>query len=224
MNEADAVRPTGGEPTVTETIDLVGRAQTGDMAAYERLFARYYDRVKRIVRMRVGPSSGHRLDSEDLVQETFVAAIQSFERLEVREPASFLNWLAKLAENQIRDALDYHRAAKRDARRERALRHLRSSIDNGTLLHEPAAETTLPDGKVVKKEQAAAVEECIALLPDNYREVILLRDYLQGSWAFVAEELASPSEDAARMLHGRAKVELMKVLRRRLGPGGVADR
>ena len=39
----------------TETIDLVRRAQRGDDDALNRLIDRYYDRIQRIVRIRLGP-------------------------------------------------------------------------------------------------------------------------------------------------------------------------
>ena len=37
------------------TINLVHRAQNGDGEALDRLIGRYYERVRRIVRLRLGP-------------------------------------------------------------------------------------------------------------------------------------------------------------------------
>ena len=48
---------------------------------------------------------------------------------------------------------------------------------------------------------------------EQYRELILLRNYAGASWESVAEETNRPSAAAARMMHARAVVELGKLLR-----------
>src|SRR6185436_18440399 len=98
---------------LTLTLDLLRRAQQGERPALERLLERYYERVRRIVRLRLGPSLRRRLESGDILQETFLAAVRNFARFELRDEGSFINWLAVLAENQIRDAADHHGAQKR---------------------------------------------------------------------------------------------------------------
>ena len=50
-------------------------------------------------------------------------------------------------------------------------------------------------------------------LPEEYRELILLRNYAGASWESVAEETGRPSAAAARMMHARALVELGKLVR-----------
>ena len=101
-----------------QTIDLVRRAHDGDSQALQSLFGRYYERVRRMVRLRLGAALRHRMDSGDILQETFLEALRTFDRFEMRDQGSFINWLARLAENRIRDAADYHGALKRTAGRE----------------------------------------------------------------------------------------------------------
>jgi DNA-directed RNA polymerase specialized sigma24 family protein len=57
------------------------------------------------------------------------------------------------------------------------------------------------------------VERCIAALPEEYRELIILSDYTGASWEAVAETTGRPSAAAARMMHVRARIELGKLLR-----------
>src|SRR6266850_3254063 len=106
---------------ITQSLDLVLRAQHGDSAALNRLCERYYDRVRRIVRLRLGPRLRERVDSGDILQETFIAAVRSLESFEMREEASLINWLSRLAERQIIAAADFHGAKKRDQRRNQSI-------------------------------------------------------------------------------------------------------
>src|SRR5678815_4319260 len=103
---------------LTKSFDLIRRAQAGDPPALNRLCERYYDRVRRIVRIRLGPALRSRLEVEDILQDTFVAAVRDFQGFQVRNEGSFINWLAKLAEHKITEAADYFGAKKRDWKRE----------------------------------------------------------------------------------------------------------
>jgi len=194
--------------SAAESLDLVRRAKEGDLDAFDRLFARYYDRVRRIVRLRLGRHLQPAVETEDILQETFVAAVRAFDHFEVREEARLIDWLGKIAENRIRAAARHARAEKRDRRREQAIDHIRTSLSSGCLVIQPAASVTLPDVKAMRDEEVGILEECIAELKDEYREVIVLRDYEGASWELVAELMQSPSANASRMLHARALVAL----------------
>ena len=91
------------DPSVdlTVSLDLVRRAQGGDDQALNKLVERYYDRVRRIVRLRLGNNLRECVDSADILQNTFIAAVQSFQAFEMREEASLINWLSRLAQHQI---------------------------------------------------------------------------------------------------------------------------
>jgi len=203
------------EAATAASIDLVRRAQDGDLGAFNRLFARYYDRVRRVVRLRLGPGLRGVLESGDILQETFVAAVQAFEHFEVREEAGLIDWLSRIAERRIKVAARHARALKRDRRREVAIDHIRGSITSGEIAIEPAATITLPGEKAMKAEAIELLEEGIAELKEEYREVILQREYCGASWETIAHQMQSPSANASRMLHARAMVELGKRVRRR---------
>ena len=100
------------------TFDLVHRAQRGDQDALGRLFDRYYERVRKIVRMRLRSDLRSMLDSSDILQETFAQAVKGFDKFELRDKASVINWLSKIAQHKIFEGVDYHSAKKRDARQQ----------------------------------------------------------------------------------------------------------
>lgn len=199
----------------SQSIDLVRRAQGGDDQALDDLIGRYYDRVRRIVRLRLGRSLRRFLDSEDILQGTFIGAVRAFDRFEMRDESSLLHWLSKIAEHQIKDAADYHHAKKRDGRREQSLRVVSPDGGDDDFQIEPAGQQLPPIDELIEGERISAIEEAIPDLREDYREIIVMRDYEGMSWATVAELMNSPSPDAARMHYARAITELTRLVRTR---------
>jgi len=196
---------------VTRSIDLIQQAQSGDREALNKLFARYYERVRRIVRLRLGRRLRATVDSGDILQETFIHAVRAIQNFEVRDDASLTNWLSRLAERQIIAQADYHGAKKRDSKRSVPLEV--SAGDDEPFEIAYADDQTRPLERLADAEQAGIVEACIAELSEEHRELILLRNYAGASWEAVAEELGRPSAAAARMMHARAMVELGKLVK-----------
>jgi RNA polymerase sigma-70 factor (ECF subfamily) len=197
---------------VTRSLDLVRQAQAGDDQALNRLFARYYERVRRIVRLRLGNRLRESVDSGDILQETFAAAVRAFQGFEVRDEASLIHWLSRLAEHQIIAQADYFAARKRDQRRSVPLHGAAEEDDSFQISF--ADDSTRPLERLADREQAKIVEGCLAELAEDYRELILLRNYAGASWEAVAAETGRPSAAAARMMHARAMVELGKLVKR----------
>ncbi len=200
------------EPDLEQSLELARRAQEGERNALESLFARYQDRLRRVVRVRLGVRLRGEMESMDVVQDTFAVALRKLPTLEVRSRAGLLAWLSKIAENQIRDAHDRGAAQKRDRGREVAL-------DPGaTAGHDPAASETLPDERVARREAIEVVDAALTELTQDHREVILQRDYLGADWSEVAGALGR-SVPAAQELHRRAWIRLRRIVRPRLEAG-----
>ncbi len=198
---------------ITRSLDLVLRAQRGDEDALNRLIERYQARVLRIVRLRLGSKLRGKVESVDILQETFIPAVRSLSSFEMREEASLIQWLSRLAERQIIAAADYHGAKKRDQRKERPLAP--ASDDGPTAivpLHLVDGREGRPVDRLETSEERARIEGCLERLPEEHRELILLRNYAGMSWEAIAEETGRPSPAAARMMHARALVELGKLI------------
>jgi RNA polymerase sigma-70 factor (ECF subfamily) len=197
---------------ITKTIELVRRAQGGDAVSLDRLIARYYERVRSIVRMRLGAKLRGNRDSGDILQDTFAVAVQKFDQFEMRHEASLINWLARLAEHQITDAAAADRAKKRDRGREVRLDGATDDSAVGAV-PDPASRSPPPVDVVIASEDRRAVEARVGELPEEYRELVILRDYAGYAWKEIAELTGSPSPDAARMKHAHAMLLLAKKLR-----------
>ncbi len=199
-------------PDFTQTIDLVQRAQGGDREAVQQLFSRYYERVRRIVRLRLGRALRTKLDSNDILQEVFVEALKGLGRFQMVNKGSFINWLARMAEHRIRDEADRFGAAKRDSAREVPILAWEdtSGLDRGLT----ASGLAPPDG-VERADEIRRLEDAIEQLPPEDRELVIWRVYADADWATVARETERASPDAARV----AFSSTIKKLARLMGEG-----
>lgn len=185
---------------------LLARAQGGDAEALHELLERYQDRLRRIVRIQLSGSPLRRVhDSMDLVQSTFLAALPKLGELQLRSPASLLNWLALIATNQLRDAYGRETAAKRDLRRHQPL--------DSSIAAQPASPSIdAPERRAEDAELRECLDAEVAALPPDQRQVVVLRDYCGESWEHIAREL-SREPGAARQLHQRAWIRLRARMR-----------
>jgi RNA polymerase sigma-70 factor (ECF subfamily) len=107
------------------------------------------------------------LEAEEVAQESFVRAFMSLKKL--RKPESFYAWLMGIAGRVLKEQF---RAEER-RQRDRAV-----------------AETLLADNPGPASEYP--LEEAIAVLPESYRQVILLRYYEGRSCQEIATRLGMP--------------------------------
>lgn len=200
-----------------DSLELARRAQKGDEEALNELFRLYQEPLRRIVRIRMGAHLRRRggLESMDIVQQTFAKAHTKLEDIEIRTPQAILSWLARIAERQVHDANDHMSARKRDYRRTSALQFGDESF--GSVFDiEPEATDTLPEDRAQRNELRGAVDEAMLELRDDYREILLLRDYAQADWETIAAEVGAPNVRAAQATHYRARAKLASLLAHRM--------
>jgi RNA polymerase sigma-70 factor (ECF subfamily) len=204
---------------LTNTFSLVARAKAGDEVAKNKLFERYYDKVRRVVRVRIGPKLRPHVDTGDALQVTFLKAFQVFHQFEMREEGSFIKWLATIAEGQINDARDRLLAKKRDVYRDVPLDASApngnggGAGDGGAKAYDPAASTRAdPAAAAREREEHERLERALDQLPAAARELILARDFEGFSWEQTAKETGCPSADAARMRYATALRDLAVLL------------
>jgi RNA polymerase sigma-70 factor (ECF subfamily) len=200
--------PHDAPPELGESVDLVRRAQDGDRDALAALVLRYQDRVRRLVRIRMGPKFVGVLDSVDLAQETWLAALRGLQGFRLRDHSSIIAWLARIAENQVLDAADRLNTAKRDRRREVPLSGDHSGAG-------PARDGS-PSEEASRRELKTIYDACVAELPPEWREVVLLREYSLAEWPAICAQLGSPNVHATKQLYRRAQLRLGALLKERL--------
>ena len=208
----------GGDelPELTESMHLLLEAQKGDEQALNDLLARYHDRIQRIIRVKMSYRLRRCVETIDIVQDAFAKAARAIDTLELRSTASILQWLARIAENQMHDVYRRHYGLKRDKRREVRMASGGRDKDDSHPGVTVAARVKEPGDVAATEELRALVDEGVSKLPDDYREVIMLRTYYGVSWEWVAQQMGRPGADAARQLHRRARIRLSRLLRDKL--------
>ncbi len=192
-----------------KTQNLVTLAKEGDRSALDQLCEVYGERVRRIIRLRMGKELRSRLESMDLVQDALMCALRDLEDFTYKNEGDFLRWLGKIAENRIRDNLDKLHADKRNIRKEAPLYDYTSTFgDDRARSLEPVRNTT-PSVILSRREELDRLEKAIDELKPEYREVIVLAKIEGLSYKEIGERLGK-SADAAGHLLLRAMVALTK--------------
>jgi RNA polymerase sigma-70 factor (ECF subfamily) len=183
-------------PDESASLDLVARIRGGDDAAWDELYRRYHDQLLFTVRVRMGSGLRAVLQSEDVFQSVAIDALTALRKFEYRGPGSLERFLKQMVLNKIRDRAKAFGAAKRSGRHELA---------EGALDRLAAGEGQGVD--YYEAEVYDRLERAVARLPDEMREVLVLRRIEGLSSLEVAERLGK-SDAAVRQIASRALARL----------------
>jgi RNA polymerase sigma-70 factor (ECF subfamily) len=143
--------------------DLVRQARGGDRTAFEELVRR----TSRLVFARLYLETGDVHKSEDLLQDTLLAAYKALKQL--ADPAGFRAWLLAIAQNMVVDA------ARREARKKRTA----PEPHDNPLLRMRKSEPP-PEEHAEREEMRQQVLAVLRSLPEEYRLPLTLR-YIGGA-------------------------------------------
>jgi RNA polymerase sigma-70 factor (ECF subfamily) len=186
-----------------ESSILMRAAKDGSREALDRILSECGPRLLALIRLRLGGNLRRHLESRDILQATLLRAFERLEEFDGSGRHTLVNWLAAIATNEIRDQADYWARGRRDAAREVPL--------SG---HQLTGRVRSEVSRIHLEAQARRMEQAIAALNAAQREVVLLRNFEELSWAEVSERLGK-SQDACRMLFARALTALCLEMRKR---------
>jgi len=189
---------------------LITLAKAGDDSAVNQLCRVYGERVRRIVRFRMGRELRPKLDSVDLVQDVIFSALEGLGNFTYKNEGDFLRWLSRIAQNALRDNLDKLYADKRDIRREVRLDSNRPATEDGHVEPRGPIQATTPSMILSQKEDLDKLEKALDKLKPEYREVIVLAKIDELSYAEIADRLGK-SINAVGHLISRAMIALSDV-------------
>jgi DNA-directed RNA polymerase specialized sigma24 family protein len=126
------------------TQHLVALAKQGDPAALNQLCSVYGERVRRIIRFRMGSKLRSKLDSVDVVQDALIQAMGNLENFSYKNEGDFLRWLCKIAENKFHDIYDKFHAEKRYISKEIPLKRKARQTESYSFGVTGPIETTTP--------------------------------------------------------------------------------
>lgn len=184
--------------TQLEPQEVARRAAQRDSSAFAQLYDEHLNTIYRYVFYKVGDGSL----AEELTAEVFSKAWERIDRFQWRN-VPFQHWLMRIASNVV---VDHWRSLKRTV----------GPIDD---LREAPSDETPPDEQVSQNLEVEALRSALMRLPDEQRDVLILR-FIEGYSHQDAAAVLGKSNVAVRQIQSRALRSLQKLL---IGQGAIAS-
>ena len=153
---------------------LLNNYLLGDRSAISELIKRHSGRVRSYIGMMVKDDAV----ADDIFQETFIKAVKVIDEGRYVDNGKFASWIMRIAHNK---ALDYFRSQKSN----NSVNESNSGYNIlGTMRY---SEKTVEDN-IISDQISADIRALVELLPDEQREVVMLRYYSDLSFKEIAEQ------------------------------------
>ncbi len=152
--------------------ELVSLYIRGDEKAFEKLVQRHKSRIYTTIYLIVKDQ----YVAEDLMQDTFIKAVDTIKSGRYNEEGKFLPWIIRIAHNL---AIDYFR---RDKRYPNVVFEDGSNVFNTLDFSEDSVESIQ-----IRQETHEQLREMIQRLPDVQRQVLIMRHYEDMSFQEIAD-------------------------------------
>ena len=153
--------------------ELVANYAKGNNAAFDTLLSRYQDSIHSYIYFIVR----NKELAEDIFQETFVKVIMTIKQGRYTENGKFKAWITRIAHNLI---IDYFRQEKSE-----------NTISNDEVEVDLFNNIKLCDSTIeediVRSQVLSDVKRLVKHLPDNQREVLVMRYYQDLSFKEIAD-------------------------------------
>ncbi len=154
--------------------ELIQSYLNGDFPSLEILINRYKDKVFTYILITV---KNHHL-AEDIFQDTFIKVVRSLNRGKYTDSGKFVSWVTRIAHNLI---IDHYRREK----------NLNTYSNDGTevdLFNSSKFSDETIEDMIIHEQILNDVRYLIDELPDDQREVVMMRHYVGLSFKEIAEQ------------------------------------
>ena len=158
---------------MTTDYELIQRFIKGEQSCFEQLIHRHKNKVFAYISLYIR----NQALAEDLFQDTFMKVIQSVKAGKYYDNGKFLSWVMRIAHNLI---IDHFRKIKQ--MNTVSNDDYESDIFNSKKLSEKTVEDD-----IIRRQIQKDVRKMISLLPEDQREVVILRHYAGLSFKEIAE-------------------------------------
>lgn len=183
--------------TREEELALVKRSAEGDEAAFERLVVENEKLIYNVALKLTGNPD----DAEDAAQEAFIKAYRNIGQF--RGESRFSGWLYRLCYNAAMDNMRKNRDPN--------LRSL-TAEDGSDAEIDVEDPSPTPEENAEREETRRLVREAVAQLPDDKREIIVMREFSNMSYTDIADALGV-GEGTVKSRLNRARAALADILR-----------
>jgi RNA polymerase sigma-70 factor (ECF subfamily) len=197
---------------VPELEQLLPQARAGDGLALGRLLELYRNYLTLLARYQIGRRLQGKVDPSDLIQETFLEAYRDFGRFRGTTEPELVSWLRRILATNLANLVGrYFGTQRRDVRLEQeladALDQSARALDWGLV-----ARQSSPSQQAARRDQAVLLADALERLPEDYRQVLVLRHLEELSFPEVADRMGR-SVHSVKNLWARALARLRHNLR-----------
>ena len=175
------MKPTEQEKMSEQHLDteLVSQAQQGKMQAFELLVNRYQQRVANVISKFVKD----RHEIQDVAQEVFIKVFRALPNF--RGDSSFYTWIYRIAVNTSKNHL---------VARSRRIQNTQVEFEDAESFNtnEDHRNLDTPDAVYARGELEQTMSKAIAILPDDLKTAIILREVEGFSYDEIAEKMDCP--------------------------------
>ena len=154
-------------------IELVNEFIAGKKSAMECLIKRHKRKVYTYIYINVK----NRELAEDIFQDTFIKVIRSLETGKYNDEGKFLSWVMRISHNLV---IDHFRKQKQF----RTISNDDTEVDMFNSMK--YSEKTI-EQQIIKEQITKDVKNLIEFLPDDQKEVVILRHYVGMSFKEISE-------------------------------------
>lgn len=177
---------------------LLNRYISGESGAISQLIDRHSNRIRDYIRMMVKD----RDRADDILQDTLIKAVRTIDEGRYVDSGKFLSWILRIAHNQV---IDYFRQQKSS----RTINEAEAGYDVIGSLR--IAERNVED-RIISEQIEQDVRRLIEHLPEEQREVVMMRYYSGMSFQEIADQTGVSINTAlGRMRY--ALINLRKVIK-----------
>ncbi|BDD03818.1 RNA polymerase sigma factor [Aureibacter tunicatorum] len=162
----------------------------------ERSFQTLVNKYKDIIYTKIFMIVKNEFVAEDLMQETFIKAIDMIKAGKYNEEGKFLPWIIRIGQNK---AIDWFRRSQRYP-------EIELEEKNGFSFGSDWVEDSF-EVKQIRKDTVNKVRELIDRLPENQKEVLKMRSYMDMSFQEISEQTGVSINTAL----GRMRYALMNL-------------
>jgi RNA polymerase sigma factor (sigma-70 family) len=181
---------------------LVSLYQTGNEEAFDMLLHRHKSRIYTAIYMIVKD----RYEAEDLLQDTFIKAVNTIKSGRYNEEGKFLPWISRIAHNLAIDRF------RRNKRYPEVVLEDGSRVFDSMQFSEESFES-----KQLFRDTRSRLRDLIKELPVEQKQVLIMRHYLEMSF----QEIADRSGVSINTALGRMRYALIN-LRKKMNKNNIA--
>lgn len=177
--------------------ELVKKVKTGDLQSFSKLVLKYEEKLYWYLK---GLINQPKEEIEDLLQEVFIGVYVNIQGFDTSK--KFSSWIYRIAHNK---SIDYFRKKKTGFKKEPW-----DIEENGEMIIDKTNK--LIEDLIIEQEKAELLQSKINLLPEKYKEIVILYYFEDKSYEEISEILHVSMNKAGVMLY-RSREKLKGLLK-----------